>query len=96
MLGGYRLIVQNKKFIAPGKQFISKIVNLEGKYVLPGFAEAHHHMVYCNSDVIEQFLKANMVYAAILNTQLSSRLCEKKYHQQDSLEIINAYAGFSV
>lgn len=68
-------------------------IDLEGGYVVPAFAEAHHHMVLCNPEWIPQFLDAGITYAGIMNARVSSRACQAESHGPDGLEISSALAG---
>lgn len=52
-----------------------KTIDLDEGYVVPAFAEAHHHTVLCDPERIEQFVKSGVLYAAIMNARVSSRKC---------------------
>lgn len=87
--------VQNGEFVeAPGNG-AGSIIDLGEKYVVPGFAEAHHHTVLCDAERIEQFLDAGIVYVAIMNARVSSRSCQSQVHGRDMLEVTNALAGLT-
>ncbi|MCZ6662118.1 MAG: amidohydrolase family protein [Actinobacteria bacterium] len=70
-------------------------IDLEGAFVLPAFAEAHHHMVLCEPNRIASFIDAGILYAAILNARVSSRACQAEFHGNGSVEIVNALAGIT-
>ncbi len=48
--------VQNGEFVEAPPNGADSVVDLGNKYVVPGFAEAHHHTVLCDAERIEQFL----------------------------------------
>ncbi|WDI30201.1 amidohydrolase family protein [Hyphococcus flavus] len=72
------------------------VVDLNGAYVVPPFAEAHHHMVLCEPGRIEQFIEAGIFYAQILNARVTQKSCEEEMHSDfGAPEIANAYAGLT-
>lgn len=70
-------------------------IDLAGGYVVPAFAEAHHHTVLCDPDRIAQFVQAGVLYAAIMNARVSSRECQSRLHGDRSVEIVSALAGLT-
>jgi imidazolonepropionase-like amidohydrolase len=70
-------------------------VDLEGSYVLPAFAEAHHHMVLCEPGRIDQFIDAGVLYAAVMNARVSSRACQAEMHGVPGVEILSSLAGIT-
>ena len=87
--------VRDGEFVATPALAANHVVDLGGKYVVPGFAEGHHHMVLCNPEVIEQFIDAGIVYAGIMNARVSSRMCQSEMHPLDGLELVNTLAGIT-
>jgi hypothetical protein len=74
---------------------VARTVDLDGAYVVPAFAEGHHHMVLCEPERLQSFIKAGILYAGILNARVSSRECQARYHGPDSVEVANALAGIT-
>jgi len=70
-------------------------VDLEGGFVLPAFAEGHHHTVLCEPGRIKSFIDAGVLYAAIMNARVSSRACQAKMHGADGIEVVSALAGLT-
>lgn len=87
--------VQDGEFVERPKNGPDVVIDLGGKFVVPGFAEAHHHTVLCDAERIEQFLDAGIVYAAVMNARVSSRTCQSQMHGRDTLEVANALAGIT-
>lgn len=87
--------VRGGVFVDPPGEEPRTVVDLHRAYVVPGFAEAHHHTVLCDATRIDAFLDAGIVYAAIMNSTVSSRTCQTEFHGPDSLEVINALAGLT-
>lgn len=87
--------VENGEFVERPSNGPDNVIDLRGKYALPGYAEAHHHTVLCNAERIEQFLDAGIVYVAIMNARVSSRSCQSQMHGRDTLEVMNALAGLT-
>ncbi|MGD2130990.1 MAG: amidohydrolase family protein [Lysobacterales bacterium] len=89
------LYVQGPVIVKRPERGADRVVDLGGAWVVPGFAEAHHHTVLCDPARIRSFLNAGIVYAAILNARVSSRACQSKFHGPGGLEAINALAGLT-
>jgi imidazolonepropionase-like amidohydrolase len=87
--------VENGDFVEAPTDGADSVVDLGNKYIVPGFAEAHHHTVLCDAERIEQFLDAGIVYVAIMNARVSSRTCQSQMHGQDTLEVTSALAGLT-
>lgn len=87
--------VQNGEFVEAPNNGADKVIDLSEKYVVPGFAEAHHHTVLCDAERSEQFLDAGIVYVAIMNARVSSRSCQAEVHGRDALEVTSALAGLT-
>jgi imidazolonepropionase-like amidohydrolase len=68
-------------------------VDLAGAYVLPAFAEAHHHRI-CDESV-GRFLAAGIVYVGVMNARVSSRECQRQMYGPGGVEIVNALAGLT-
>ena len=69
--------------------------DLNGAYVVPAFGDGHHHTVLCDPERIQQFIKAGVLYAAIMNARVSSRVCQERQHGKGSVEVVSALAGFT-
>lgn len=87
--------VQDGVLVAPRGRKADSTVDLGGLYVVPAFAEAHHHTALCNPSRISQFIDAGILYAAIMNARVSSRACQEKLHTPDGLEVVSALAGLT-
>jgi imidazolonepropionase-like amidohydrolase len=72
---------------------VDRQVDLHGGYVLPAFAEAHHHTVLCEPGRIGEFIDSGILYAGILNARVSSRECQARLHGESGIELVNALAG---
>src|ERR1700741_3561204 len=70
-------------------------VDLAGAFVLPAFAEGHHHTVICDSSRIDQFVDAGVLYAAVMAAAVSTRECQPRMHGAGSVEVVTALAGIT-
>jgi imidazolonepropionase-like amidohydrolase len=86
---------QSGHFVDLADSPVFRTVDLNGAYVVPAFAEGHHHMVLCEPGRLRSFIEAGIVYAGILNARVTSRECQAQYHGQDSVEVANALAGIT-
>lgn len=87
--------VRDGSFVAAPRNGVAQEVDLNGAYVLPAFGEAHHHTVLCDRERIQQFVRAGVLYAAIMNARVSSRECQARLHGPGSVEVVSALAGFT-
>jgi hypothetical protein len=74
---------------------VARTVDLDGSFVVPAFAEGHHHMVLCEPGRLQTFSESGILYAGILNARVTSRECQDQYHGPDSVEVVNALAGIT-
>lgn len=86
--------VRADEFVTRPRHGAIREVNLNGGYVVPGFAEAHHHRI-CDQQGIANFINAGVVYVGIMNARVSSRTCQAEMHGRGGVEVLNALAGFT-
>jgi len=87
--------VRDDVFVEAPEAAPGTTVDLAGGYVTPAFAEAHHHTVLCTPDRIEQFVRAGVLYAAIMAARSSTRECQAQMHGDGSVEIVSALSSFT-
>lgn len=86
---------QAGRFVDPLVNPVDRTVDLDGSFVVPAFAEGHHHMVLCEPGRLQTFIESGVLYAGILNARVTSRECQDQYHGRDSVEVVNALAGIT-
>lgn len=87
--------VKDGFFVNKPRGEIGDVRDLAGAFVVPGFAEAHHHTVLCDPERIDQFLKSGIFYVAVMNARVGSRECQEKLHPSNGLEVVSALAGLT-
>ncbi len=85
--------VRDGRFVARPRGPV-RTVDLGGGYVLPGFAEAHHHRI-CDPGGAAAFARAGVVYVGVMNARVSSRACQARQHGPEQVEVMNALAGLT-
>jgi imidazolonepropionase-like amidohydrolase len=89
------MYVESGRFVDIADQRVSKTVDLDGAFVVPAFAEGHHHMVLCDPERVQTFIEAGILYAGILNARVTSRECQARLHGAETVEVVNALAGIT-
>jgi imidazolonepropionase-like amidohydrolase len=87
--------VRDGTFVETPRAAAGATIDLKGGYVLPAFAEAHHHTVICEPGRIKKFIDAGVLYAAIMAASNSTRECQGKMHGPGSVEVVTALAGIT-
>ena len=86
---------QSGRFVDLAGNPLTRTVDLDGAFVVPAFAEGHHHMVLCEPGRLQSFIAAGILYAGIMNARVTSRECQAQYHGPESVEVANALAGIT-
>lgn len=87
--------VKNGVFVRKPRGEVSDVRDLSGAFVVPGFADGHHHTVLCSPGRIDQFRRAGILYVGVMNARVSSRACQARLHPASGVEVVSALAGLT-
>jgi hypothetical protein len=71
------------------------VIDLDGGFVTPAFAEGHHHTIICDEGRIGQFVDAGVLYAAVMAAATRTEVCRAQSHGAGSVEIVSAIASIT-
>jgi imidazolonepropionase-like amidohydrolase len=78
---------------------VDEVIDLEGGYVIPPFAEAHSHKLDLKSELAEQesrFIKEGTMYVMVLTNGASNAASNRlRYNRPDTLDVLYANGGIT-